>query len=198
MRPDQEGGTWDSPSAAAGGNSGTPTTRSPEDALRAIWQKHRAGVLERVDLIERAVGALTEGELDEQLRVEARRAAHSLIGSVGTFGFIRASEAARELELELAEPTPTHAQAMSTLVAVVRRELESEVLAPTSSQRTEPVGDQLRVMVVDDDHELCERIATEAASRRGALRHGRQPAGGADTVRRALANDRAARSHLSA
>jgi diguanylate cyclase (GGDEF)-like protein len=165
VKPDAEGGTWDSPSAAASGNSGTPATRSSEDALRAIWQKHRAGVLERVGLIERAVSALTEGELDEQLRVEARRAAHSLIGSVGTFGFIRASEAARELELALAEPAPAHAPAMSTLIAVVRRELESEVLAPTSSQRTEPVGDRLQVMVVDDDHELCERIATEAASR---------------------------------
>jgi diguanylate cyclase (GGDEF)-like protein len=165
VKPDPEGGTWDSPSAAASGSSGILATRSSEDVLRAIWQKHRAGVLERVGLVERAVNALTEGDLDQQLCVEARRAAHSLIGSVGTFGFIRASEAARELELELAEPTPTHAPAMSTLIAVVRRELESEVLAPTSSQRTEPGSDQLRVMVVDDDHELCERIATEAASR---------------------------------
>lgn len=165
MKPDPEGGTWDSPSATASGNSGTPTTRSSEDALRAIWQKHRAGVLERVGLIERAVNALAEGELDQQLCVEARRAAHSLIGSVGTFGFIRASEAARELELELAEPAPAHAPAMSTLIAAVRRELQSEVLAPTSSQGTELADDQLRVVVVDDDHELCERIATEAASR---------------------------------
>jgi diguanylate cyclase (GGDEF)-like protein len=148
----------------ASGYSGTPTTR-PEDALRAIWQKHRAGVLERVGLIERAVSALTESELDEQLRVQAHRAAHSLIGSVGTFGFIRASEAARELELALAEPAPAHAPAMSMLIGVVRRELQSEVFAPASPQRTEPTGDRLRIMVVDDDSELCERIATEAVSR---------------------------------
>jgi diguanylate cyclase (GGDEF)-like protein len=161
---DPEGGTRDSPSAVVSGNSGTPTTRS-EDALRAIWQRHRAGVLERVGLIERAVSALAEGELDQQLCVEACRAAHSLIGSVGTFGFIRASEAARELELGLVEPAPAHAPAMSTLIAVLRRELQGEVFVSTSSQRTELAGDRLRVVVVDDDHELCQRIATEAASR---------------------------------
>jgi diguanylate cyclase (GGDEF)-like protein len=144
---------------------GAPSARSPEDDLRAIWQKHRAGALERVDVIERAIGALTARELDEQLRVDARNAAHSLIGSVGTFGFIRASEAARELELELAEPVAERAPAMSMLVAAVRRELQSEVLVLRGAQRNEPVDDQLRIMVVDDDLELCERIAAEAVSR---------------------------------
>ncbi len=112
VRPDPEhGARWLSPSATAGGSPGAPATRSSEDALRAIWQEHRAGVLKRVDLIERAVTALAAGELDGQLRDEAQRAAHSLIGSVGTFGFIRASEAARELELELADPAPRRAAA---------------------------------------------------------------------------------------
>jgi chemotaxis protein histidine kinase CheA len=91
--------------------------------MRAIWQQHRAEVFERVGLIERAVSALTAAELDEQLRVDARRAAHQLIGSVGTFGFIRASETARELELALTDPAPARAQAMSRLIAIVRREL---------------------------------------------------------------------------
>jgi HPt (histidine-containing phosphotransfer) domain-containing protein len=100
------------------------TTRSPEDTLRAIWREHRAAVLERVGLIERAVTALAVGELDEQLRVNAQRAAHSLIGSVGTFGFIAASEAARKLELELVAPVPARAPAMSRLIAEVRGELQ--------------------------------------------------------------------------
>jgi diguanylate cyclase (GGDEF)-like protein len=60
--------------------------RSPEETMRALWQEHRAGASESVGVIERAVRQLTEGELDEQLRVQAQRAAHTLIGSVGTFG----------------------------------------------------------------------------------------------------------------
>jgi diguanylate cyclase (GGDEF)-like protein len=149
----------------ANGNPGDPATESTEDALRAIWRKHRAGALERVALIERAVGALTAAELGEQLRVEASRAAHSLIGSVGTFGFIRASEAARELELALADPTPARAGEMSRLIAVIHSELQGEALAPQGAQRIAPAGERPRVLVVDDDRELCERIAAEATSR---------------------------------
>jgi diguanylate cyclase (GGDEF)-like protein len=133
--------------------------------------------LERVSLIERAVQALTEGELDEPAGVQARQAAHSLIGSLGTFGFIRASEAARELELDLITPAPERAPAMSALLALVRRELRGEAPAPRYTRPSAPLGDQapvtdqpavgepLRILIVDDDHALCERIVAEAASR---------------------------------
>ncbi len=145
------------------------TTRSPGDALRAIWREHRAAVLERVGLIERAVAALAAGELDEQLRVEAQRAAHSLIGSVGTFGFIAASDAARKLELELVAPVPARAPALSTLIAEVYAELQGEVpgevLVPRRAPRPVSDDDRLQLLVVDDDRRLCERIAAEATLR---------------------------------
>jgi diguanylate cyclase (GGDEF)-like protein len=136
-----------------------------EDALRAIWQEHRADVMERVGVIERAVAALGKTELDEPLRIEAQRAAHLLIGSVGTFGFTRASEVARELELELSDPNPARAQAMAKLLATVHRELEGEVIVPRGTRRTEPTHEQLRVLIVDDDRALCERIAADAVAR---------------------------------
>jgi diguanylate cyclase (GGDEF)-like protein len=138
---------------------------SPKDALRAVWRKHRAGVLERVALVERAVQALTAAELDEQLRVEAQRTAHSLIGSTGTLGFLRACEAARELERELADPSPAHTPTMLRLIAAIYRDLEGEALESHGAQRSEPTGEEVSVLVVDDDRELCERIAAEAVSR---------------------------------
>jgi diguanylate cyclase (GGDEF)-like protein len=154
-------------------NPDDPAARTTEDALRAIWQKHRAGALQRVALIERAVGALAVAWPDEQLRIEASREAHSLIGSVGTFGFARASEAARELERELERPTPARVGEMSRLVAVIYSELQGEALAPQSARRidpageryTEPLGAPPRVLVVDDDRAVCERIAAEATLR---------------------------------
>jgi diguanylate cyclase (GGDEF)-like protein len=142
-----------------------PSTRSSQEVLQATWLKHRAGVLERVALIERAVSALRVADLDERLRLQAQHAAHSLIGSVGTFGFLRASEAARELEHDLVNPLPARVPDMSVLIATVRRELQSEVLLPNPAQHLEPTKDHVRVLVVDDDLELCERIATEATSR---------------------------------
>jgi DNA-binding response OmpR family regulator len=140
-------------------------TESPTDALRAVWRKHRAGVLERVELIERALRALTVAKLDEQLRVKAQHAAHSLIGSTGTLGFLHASEVARELERELADPSPARTPVMSRLIAAIYRDLEGEALESHGAQRSEPTGEELSVLVVDDDRELCKRIAAEAVSR---------------------------------
>ena len=82
------------------------------DMLRAIWQRQRLRVSERVELIERAAGALGIGQLDASLQAEAQRAAHMLAGSLGTFGFAQASLAAHELEVELAclDTAPAEAQ----------------------------------------------------------------------------------------
>jgi diguanylate cyclase (GGDEF)-like protein len=122
-------------------------------------------VLGRTSILERATNALMAGELDEPLRRAALQAAHSLIGAVGTFGFIHASEIARELELGLANPTTASASAMSTLIAELTRELDGDVFVPASAQFGAPTMDALRILIVDDDPKLCERIATEAISR---------------------------------
>lgn len=153
------------PSPAGMGNRGASAVASSDDALRALWQEHRAEVLERVDLIERALQALVAGRLDEQLRLDAKRAAHSLIGAIGTFGFVRASEAARELELELADPAAAHAPAMSILIAVVRHEIQADALEPRGVVASNPAEDPVRILIVDDDRTLCKRIAVEAAAR---------------------------------
>jgi chemotaxis protein histidine kinase CheA len=91
-----------------------------QEALRDIWEHHRGLVGERIELIERAVNALAAGELDEQLRGEALRAAHMLSGSLGTFGFAGASEAAGALEQELADPRGAQAPLMKALLRNVR------------------------------------------------------------------------------
>ncbi|MGH2913174.1 MAG: response regulator, partial [Solirubrobacteraceae bacterium] len=138
------------------------------DSLLALWEKHRAGALQRVSLIERAVNELQTGGLDEQLRDEAQQAAHSLIGSVGTFGFIGASQAARELEGELANPPVERAPTMLRLAEGVRRELEGELsdnIRLPSPVKSDPADGRLQILIVDDDAALCERIAAEAGSR---------------------------------
>ena len=90
------------------------------DALRAVWKHQRGRVYERIDSIERAIAALSEDRLDDELKHEAERAAHMLAGSVGTFGFLDASDAARGLESELAHPTPERVPALSALALRVR------------------------------------------------------------------------------
>lgn len=97
------------------------------DALRVVWERQQERVDCRIELAERAVAALAEGRLDDDLRAEAERAAHMLAGSLGMFGFIDASDAARELEAELARPAPESAQVSSVLLRRLRSGIQGPV-----------------------------------------------------------------------
>ncbi len=131
---------------------------SPADTLATIWDRHYPSMLERIGLIERAVAALIVGELDDGLRADAQRVAHTLSGSVGTFGFARASETMGELELALTDPVPAQVPALSALIATVRDELESETIISSRLPPAESTHEQPRVLIVDDVRALCARI----------------------------------------
>ncbi|MET3810111.1 response regulator [Arthrobacter sp. UYEF3] len=81
-------------------SGGAPKTgvNDPAATIRAIWNSNREEVMNRVTVLEDAVAAIIEGRLSVADRSAAERDAHKLAGSAGTFGFRRASEAARELE----------------------------------------------------------------------------------------------------
>jgi len=100
----------------------------PDDdaaALAAIWAEHRAGTLGRVVVLERAAAALEGGALDDALRIEARREAHTLVGSAAIFGFTDAAAIARVLELRYdVMPAPRDAGELAHLAAELRAALE--------------------------------------------------------------------------
>lgn len=105
------------------------------DSLQAVWERQRGRVDERIDSISRAIAALSEDRLEDELKLEAERAAHMLAGSVGMFGFLDASDAARSLESELAHPTPERVPALRALVLRVR----NDVLGPVNFCAHDPV-----------------------------------------------------------
>lgn len=78
----------------------------PAAVIRAIWNGNREEVMGRVAVLEDAVAAMIEGQLSPEGRMAAERDAHKLAGAAGTFGFGRASEAARQLEGILAGTHP--------------------------------------------------------------------------------------------
>lgn len=119
--------TQASASASAVGESRQAGSAWTVDVLRSVWAHQQSRVDERIGVIERAVAALANGGLDTALREDAERAAHMLAGSLGMFGFVGASDAARELELELAHPKPDRAPALSALVLRVRTGVQGPV-----------------------------------------------------------------------
>lgn len=135
-------------------------------ALGVVWGRHRDEVLARVSLIERSVDALCRGELDDRLRGEAKRTAHMLSGSLGMFGFAHAAGAAHDLELEFVDAAQTRAPTLSTLVAIVRRGVDTaRFTPPMARQSTQQEAGGLRIVVVDADRDRCAGIAAAAWSR---------------------------------
>lgn len=69
-----------------------------------LWVRHRPEAEAKVRLLKSLSERLASNDdIDPDTLASARQAAHSLAGSLGTFGFPSASELARELELLIAE-----------------------------------------------------------------------------------------------
>jgi chemotaxis protein histidine kinase CheA len=81
-------------------------------SLDTIWRRFEGEIREHVQLVGRATVELRAGRLNPTLREDARRAAHMLAGSVGSFGFRQASDAALALALELAGDCPSGSAAV--------------------------------------------------------------------------------------
>ena len=69
--------------------------------IRSIWERNRPVMEDRLRRLEVAAAAAREGELMEELRVEATDLAHKLAGSLGMFGFPQGTEIARKMEVLL-------------------------------------------------------------------------------------------------
>jgi chemotaxis protein histidine kinase CheA len=102
-------------------------------SLDTIWRQYEGEIHERVQLVRRACLELQADRLGLTLCEDARRAAHMLAGSVGTFGFQRASDAARALELELAGGCPSGPAAIAELFAALESGLDSRARAGSES-----------------------------------------------------------------
>ena len=96
-------------------------------SLDQLWQKHLPETKSRLEILERALHTLTQGELSQELRLEGVQAAHKLAGSLGSFGLRSSSEKATEIEL-LLEKQHFDESDISTLVEhlrILKRDVET-------------------------------------------------------------------------
>jgi diguanylate cyclase (GGDEF)-like protein len=146
-----------------------PAPSAPGDdvtaAIRAIWARRRPEVLARVDVIEDAVAALLADALGHDLREQARREAHKVAGSAGTFGYPRSSALARELERAF-EPGGAELAAAARLaehVLAIRAELAGEGAPDAPSGAGEHA--QPLVLIAGGDRARSRALAAEAHGR---------------------------------
>jgi len=107
-------------------NSNTqPSTEPPglAEALNRLWRQFQPQMLERVTVLDCAIGPLAVGALTEEQLDEVNAAAHKLAGILGSFGLPEGTVLAREAESLLAgasEPNPVAAARVARIVSDLR------------------------------------------------------------------------------
>lgn len=134
-------------------------------AVAGIWQRFQGRVDEQVAVLEQAAD-LTQKALNLELRMQAAQEAHTLAGSLGTFGLPLGSKLAKKIEQLLkSEKTLTQSDTnkLQNWVKSLRQEIESkskqdEAGSPPPSAEEIPL-----ILVVDREHTLAENLQKESA-----------------------------------
>lgn len=153
-------------------------------AVEALWARLGSELLARVDTLEEALTAIVESRLDEELRRQAERDAHRIVGSAGTFGRHQASTLARHLEELFTGSAPIDASAVEDAVGQVER-LRTELSGPPHAPAAED-GERTLLLVV---HRSAESAAAVAVAAEAWGVHART-ADSLDAARRALGEAR--------
>ncbi len=139
--------------------------------LSRVWKKHRESYLQRVTFLEQALKALEDGCLEAVLERQALEQAHTLAGSLGSFGFGQASQYCRQIEqiLQEKQQLPQHIIQLSELIIAIHKELDvsPSPLLSASVFEGEPAVTAANIssvppaeiLIVDDDVALAQAIA---------------------------------------
>ncbi|MGI9149408.1 MAG: response regulator [Chloroflexota bacterium] len=115
---------------------------------------------------------MAEGTLEDSGRKIAQRELHKLVGAIGSFGFTEGSRLARAAEQLLQSETIPSQECATQLEAIVgnlARELRQD--ARLLAREAIPKPKKPLVLLVDDDVNLCEILASEAEAQQLQVRH---------------------------
>ncbi|MDZ8104486.1 MAG: response regulator [Nostoc sp. DedQUE12a] len=144
-------------------------------AVAEIWQRFQGRVDEQVKVLEQAIAALNENNINPEFQSLAAKEAHTLAGSLGTFGLTLSSKWARNIELLLSSgQTLSRSQInnLETWVKFLRREIEeknaavisaspaTQVLETPTPTRENLSETETKILVVDDDPQIQALLQT--------------------------------------
>jgi diguanylate cyclase (GGDEF)-like protein len=165
---------------------------TPNPALQKIWQKHQASYLEKIQLLEQYITQLQQDEKNCDLKQEAIAQAHTLAGSLGSFGWQEVSTQFRHVERNLnswGRLNQLERENLVTLISSLERQLQevsssqmdSETKAidsnslpnfyieskkPLENKQSAPkyqiLERKAKLLIVDDDLALAEALEIEA------------------------------------
>lgn len=157
-------------SAASDRALGHPTQRDRQarylEGLTQAWRAHKGDSLERWNYLTQVAHTLTQKSLHEQQRTQAQQMAHSLAGTLGTFGLMEGYRLALQLE-QLLHATitfsPNQTVQFQTLVATLGHALDEapQLVCPLEEEAPRPM--ELLILDVNEMPHIQQVIALAVA-----------------------------------
>ena len=152
--------------------------------LIPLWERHQEKYINRIVVIEQAIASAKQECLDPQLQHQAAKEAHTLIGSLGSFGLMSASQLCRQLERALLDETKLtqeRTEQLSALVAALRQNLNAveavksqNLLQPITNYQLPITNYQLpttnyqlpttKLLIVDSDPQITQTVMSATAA----------------------------------
>jgi DNA-binding response OmpR family regulator len=154
-----------------------PTHQQTLASIHQIWHRFKGRISAQVGVLEQVVVALGQTDLGQDLRQQARQEAHTLAGSLGTFGLPDGSRFARQIEQTLQAEHPLSRDDAAHLrdwVMALRQVVErshpvsAEELpsgSKAASQQSASEADRPLLLIVERDRALAQNLAAEATHR---------------------------------
>ncbi len=142
-------------------------TEQAQAKIMAVVAKMRdefkQSMSEKYDLLEQAIAQLSSKTPDKSILKQAQAEAHRLAGSLGCYGYLDGSKVAREMEHLLdkhTSPNQGMALQLAELVKLLKQTLLHAPSSPANPSKSQVTSAKL--LIVDDDTTLTERIKLEA------------------------------------
>lgn len=142
-----------------------PSQQQTLTSIHRIWHRFKDRVREQVGILEQAIATLEQTEINPELEAQAKQEAHTLAGSLGTFGLLKASQLAKQIERQLQAESFNRANLapLQEWVSQLRQEVESFRSTDTETLQIE-TDHRPRLLIVDRDPALAERLVSEATA----------------------------------
>ncbi len=135
--------------------------------IAAVWQHFQGQVIHQVSVIEQAIEALSQGVVDAELLTVAQREAHSLAGSLGTFGMPEGSRLAAHIETTLRK-NAIDSPDLQQWAQLLRQEISqsptsletAELMPPLPTAQNQQSDQTAKVLLVDDDPKILALLQT--------------------------------------
>jgi DNA-binding response OmpR family regulator len=134
--------------------------------LTDAWEKFKGQVFEQIAVLEQLAMRFLSHDLQSDWQAIGQNIAHSLAGSLGTFGFSLSSELARQIEKLLSgnqDLTPEQGQWLFSLVTALREELNQPIVI-NDLHSSEP-DNTVDILLISADSNLNSEIQSMASDR---------------------------------